>query len=156
MNSFYDLDTFSTRNARTRSMAPHSMSKPFLLSAHSLLSACFLLSAYFLAVQSYKRMRLTASVYGICVGKPYVCNVFRPQVWPRTHMNVTTFFNVAVARACLHCMALLCMKLYPREQFPALQCCTLKSLLFSVQHYKAVGSGDKYCVVILGHFFFSA
>ena len=61
---FHDLDTFNTRNARTRSMAPPSMSKPFLLSAHSLLSACFLLSAYFLAVHSHKRMRLTTSVYG--------------------------------------------------------------------------------------------
>ena len=64
---FHDLDTFNTRNARTRSMASPSMSKPFLLhvSTHSLLSACFLLSAYFLAVQSYKRMCLTTSVYGI-------------------------------------------------------------------------------------------
>ena len=61
---FHDLVTFNTWNARTRSMAPPSMSKPFLLSAHSLLSACFLLSAYFLAVHSYKRMCLTTSVYG--------------------------------------------------------------------------------------------
>ena len=60
---FHDLDTFNTWNARTRSIALPSMSKPFLLSAHSLLSTCFLLSAYFLAVHSYKRMRLTTSVY---------------------------------------------------------------------------------------------
>ena len=38
-------------------MALPSMSKLFLLSAHSL-------SAYFLAVNSYKRMRLTTSIYG--------------------------------------------------------------------------------------------
>ena len=61
---FHDLDTFNTQNALTRSMAPPSMSQPFLLSAHSFLSACFLLSAYFLAFCSYKRIRLTTSVYG--------------------------------------------------------------------------------------------
>ena len=49
-------------------MAPPSMFKPFLLSAHSLLSACFLLSTYLLAVQSYKRMRLTTSIYGMSFG----------------------------------------------------------------------------------------
>ena len=62
---FDDLDTFNTRNACIHSMALPSMSNPFLLSAHSLLSACFLLSTYFPAVHSYKRMRLTTSVYGM-------------------------------------------------------------------------------------------
>ena len=56
---FHNLDTFNAQNARTRLMAPPSMSKPFLVSAHSLLSA------YLLAVHSYKRMRLTTSVYDI-------------------------------------------------------------------------------------------
>ena len=60
----YELDIFNTRSTRMHSMAPPSMSKPFLLSAHSLLSTCFLLSVYFLAVHSYKCMRLTTSVYG--------------------------------------------------------------------------------------------
>ena len=35
----------------------------------SFISAYFLLSAYFLTAQSYKRMRLTTRVYGICIFK---------------------------------------------------------------------------------------
>ena len=50
---------------RTRSMAPPLTPKPSLLSAHLLFSTYFLLSAFFLAVDSYKRMRLTTSLYGI-------------------------------------------------------------------------------------------
>ena len=69
---FHDLDTFNTQNARTHSIALLSMSKPFLLSAHSLLSACFLLSTKFLAVHSYKCMCLTTSVYSI------LCVVYSP------------------------------------------------------------------------------
>ena len=33
----------------------------------SFISAYFLLSAYFLTAQSYKHMRLTTQVYGICM-----------------------------------------------------------------------------------------
>ena len=67
--------------------------------------------------------------------------VLREWAWPRAHMNVTTFTQFAQNgwKGCLlalydSTMHVATLKAYPQAEFLALQCCTLKSLLLSVQH----------------------
>ena len=63
-------------------------------------------------------------------------------VWLRAHINMTTFTqfaqncNIFGGLLALYgsAMHIATVQPYLQTSFPALQCCTLKSLLFSVQH----------------------
>ena len=60
-------------------------------------SACmyFLLSVYFLVAACYMRIHLT-SFYGICIGKPYICNSLHPHATRVGFvLNVATFTQFA-------------------------------------------------------------
>ena len=72
--------------------------------------------------------------------KPCICNVLRP----RAYMYVTTFYPICSKLQYMEPTCIVCLyycsytvAISPGT-IPALQCCTVKSLLFSVQHCKGL------------------
>ena len=75
----------------------------------SFISAYFLLSAYFLTARSYKRMRLTTRVYGICFGR--IMHMAFPVLEPYNKMDIVAKLYISFSFTACACVGPLVRQL---------------------------------------------